>query len=221
MRASPGDRGCGLIAAIADGVSGAARGGGRGREAAQTTVLGLLADSFATPPAWETTVALDRLIGAQDAWLVSQSRQREGLARPAREGLAERPGEEVIAALTTLTVLGLQGRSGTLAHVGDTRLWRLAGDSEMVAGLTQIARARKVSCSRAGGSFATIHITAMGPQQHAHRDHLVEGVHEEEAVGEHPDREAEVEVKEGGQQREPVAGSEEALGVRHRRCRSG
>jgi serine/threonine protein phosphatase PrpC len=114
VRAGPGDPGCGLIAAIADGVSG----GGRGLEAAQTTVMGLLADFFATPRTWETTVALDRLIGAQNAWLVSQNRQREG-------AVAE--GREAAAALTTLTALVLQGQSYALAHVGDTRLWRLAG----------------------------------------------------------------------------------------------
>ena len=45
-RSAPSDRVRGLIAAIADGVSG----GGRGLEAAQTSVLGLLADFFATPP---------------------------------------------------------------------------------------------------------------------------------------------------------------------------
>jgi len=115
VRAGPNEPGCGLIAAIADGVSG----GGRGLEAAQTTVMGLLADFFATPRTWETTVALDRLIGAQNAWLVSQNRQREG---------AVAQGSEAAAALTTLTALVLQGQSYAFAHIGDTRLWRLAGD---------------------------------------------------------------------------------------------
>lgn len=108
-RSEPGDAVPGVIAAIADGVST----GGRGREAAQTSVMGLLADFFATPATWETSVALDRLITAQNAWLVAQNRQREGQA-----------GE---AALTTLSVLVLQGQSWTIAHVGDTRIWRVAG----------------------------------------------------------------------------------------------
>jgi serine/threonine protein phosphatase PrpC len=119
VRAGPADPGCGLIAAIADGVSGHAKAGGRGLEAAQTTVMGLLADFFATPRTWETTVALDRLIGAQNAWLVAQNRQREGV-------VAE--GVQAAAALTTLTALVLQGQSYALAHIGDTRLWRLAGE---------------------------------------------------------------------------------------------
>ncbi len=104
----------GLVAAIADGVSS----GGRGREAAQTSVLGLLADFFATPDTWESTVVLDRLISAQNAWLADHNRRRQG------------PGQDGGAALTTLTALALQGQTWTLAHVGDTRAWQLrAGES--------------------------------------------------------------------------------------------
>ena len=59
VRSPPAEASRGLIAALADGVSG----GGQGLEAAQTTVMGLLGDFFATPDTWETTVVLDRLIG--------------------------------------------------------------------------------------------------------------------------------------------------------------
>ncbi|MDE2367721.1 MAG: protein kinase [Burkholderiales bacterium] len=106
--------GRGLIAALADGVSG----GGRGLEAAQTTVMGLLADYFAAPETWETTVVLDRLITAQNAWLADHNRRRHG-----REGGG--------AALTTLTALALRGQTWTLAHVGDTRAWLLRGDDAL------------------------------------------------------------------------------------------
>jgi serine/threonine protein phosphatase PrpC len=91
----------GLIAAIADGVSA----GGRGREAAQTTVMGLLQDYFGTPATWDTSVALDRLIAAQNAWLAAANR---------RSGAG---------AMTTVTALVLRGHSYTLGHVGDTRAW--------------------------------------------------------------------------------------------------
>ncbi|HSV81212.1 MAG TPA: bifunctional protein-serine/threonine kinase/phosphatase [Ramlibacter sp.] len=93
----------GLIAAIADGVSS----GGRGREAAQTTVMTLLQDYFGTPATWDTSVALDRVIGAQNAWLAASNRR------------------SAAGALTTLTALVLRGHSYTLAHVGDTRAWLL------------------------------------------------------------------------------------------------
>lgn len=115
VRSRPADAVQGLVAAIADGVST----GGRGLEAAQTTVKALLADFFDTPPTWETTVALDRLIAAQNAWLVAQNRQREGLGRA-----------HAAAALTTLSALVLQGQGWTVAHVGDTRVW-LIRDGEI------------------------------------------------------------------------------------------
>ncbi len=98
--------GRGLIAAIADGVSG----GGRGRDAAQTTVMSLLADFFAAPATWETTVVFDRLIGAQNAWLAAHN------------------GRGGATAMTTLTALALEGHGVTIAHVGDSRAWRLRGD---------------------------------------------------------------------------------------------
>jgi len=104
VHAPRGEEARGLIAAIADGVSS----GGHGLEAAQTTVIGLLGDYFATPDTWEPTAAMDRLIGAQNAWLADHNRRRQQAG-----------------ALTTLTALALQGQSYTLAHVGDTRAWRV------------------------------------------------------------------------------------------------
>lgn len=94
----------GMLAAVADGVSA----GGWGREAAQTTVTSLANDFFCTPATWEPTVALDRIIGAQNAWLYGVNRRRQ----PAY-------------GLTTLTALVLRGQSFTLAHVGDTRAYLL------------------------------------------------------------------------------------------------
>ena len=96
----------GCILAIADGVST----GGLGREAAQTTVTSLVRDYFGTPPTWDTTVALDRIISAQNSWLCSANRRRS----PA-------------LGLTTLTALVLRGHAYTLAHVGDTRAYLLRG----------------------------------------------------------------------------------------------
>ena len=104
MLPEPGQEAMGAIAAIADGVSM----GGMGREAAQTTVTSLVRDYFGTPETWDTTVALDRIIGAQNAWLAGLNRRRH----PA-------------CGLTTLTALVLRGQSYSLAHVGDTRAYLL------------------------------------------------------------------------------------------------
>ena len=109
VRAGAQEPGRGLIAAVADGVSA----GGQGREAAQTTVMSLMQDFHAAPATWETTVVLDRLIGAQNAWLADHNRRRSA------------PGGDRTAGLTTLTTLALQGHTWTVAHVGDTRAWLL------------------------------------------------------------------------------------------------
>lgn len=98
----------GLVAAIADGVSA----GGLGSMAAQTTVRSVVTEFFTAPETWETTVVLDRLIGAQNSWLADHNR---------------RAGSRGGSGATTLTALALQGHGWTLAHVGDTRAWLLRG----------------------------------------------------------------------------------------------
>jgi serine/threonine protein phosphatase PrpC len=107
MLPEAGGEGMGAIAAIADGVSQ----GGMGREAAQTTVTSLVRDYYGTPETWDTTVALDRIIAAQNAWLAGINRRRAP-----------------VMGLTTLTALVLRGQSYALAHVGDSRAYLLRGD---------------------------------------------------------------------------------------------
>jgi serine/threonine protein phosphatase PrpC len=97
----------GLIAAIADGVSG----NDGGREAAEYTVRGLLADYYATPDTWPVTQALDRVIKAINGWV-----QKQGSARRELAGMA-----------TTLTSVVLRGGFYYFSHVGDTRLYLLRG----------------------------------------------------------------------------------------------
>jgi serine/threonine protein phosphatase PrpC len=99
-----GQEDMGSIVAIADGVST----GGMGGEAAQTTVTSLVRSYHDTPETWDTTVALDRIIAAQNAWLAGVNRRRH----PA-------------LGLTTLTALVLRGQSYTVAHVGDARCYLL------------------------------------------------------------------------------------------------
>ena len=106
MLPAPGQEGMGLIAAIADGVSA----GGLGLEAAQTTVDTLVRDYHSTPPGWDTTVALDRLITAHNTWLAAQNQRRAP-----QEGLC------------TLTAVVLRGHQYTVAHVGDSRLFLVRG----------------------------------------------------------------------------------------------
>ena len=98
----------GVLAAVADGVGGAAA----GREASEHTVRGLLADYYATPATWGVAKALDTVVTALNRWLISQGAARRELA-----GMA-----------TTLSALVLRGNRWYAAHVGDSRLylWREA-----------------------------------------------------------------------------------------------
>lgn len=95
----------GLLAAIADGVSG----NDGGREASEYAVRGLLADYYATPDTWPVTQALDRVIKATNNWV-----QHQGSIRPELAGMA-----------TTLTAIVLRGSFYYFAHVGDTRIYLL------------------------------------------------------------------------------------------------
>jgi serine/threonine protein kinase len=114
MLPGAGQEAMGAICAIADGVSQ----GGMGKEAAQTTVTSLVRDYFGTPETWDTTVALERIISAQNTWLAGINRRRH----PA-------------IGLTTLTALVLRGQRYSLAHVGDTRAYLLRGGQ-----MTQISQ---------------------------------------------------------------------------------
>lgn len=86
----------GYLFALADGVSQCADGG----LASRATLQALAMDYYATPETWSVAQALDRLLLAQNRWLLAN-------------GL-----------LTTLSALVMRGRRFTLAHVGDCRVYR-------------------------------------------------------------------------------------------------
>ncbi len=96
----------GLMLAVADGVGGHAN----GREAAEYTVRGLLADYYATPDTWSVEKSVNTVVGAINRWLLAQSAKSRDYA-----GMA-----------TTLTAVVLRGRRYYVAHVGDSRayLWQ-------------------------------------------------------------------------------------------------
>jgi serine/threonine protein phosphatase PrpC len=97
----------GWLAVVADGVSSA----GRGRAAAHAAAEGLFADFPSAPVGWDTTVALDRIVSANNEWLWRQSERSQA-------GAME----------TTLTALVVGSRFFTVAHVGDCRCYLLRGN---------------------------------------------------------------------------------------------
>jgi protein phosphatase len=98
----------GVLAVVADGISGASG----GREAAEYSVRSLLGDYYATPDTWEVPFAFDRLLSAVNRWLLAQGAMHGELA-----GMA-----------STLSALVLRGKRFYLAHVGDTRIYRLSAN---------------------------------------------------------------------------------------------
>jgi protein phosphatase len=99
----------GLAFAVADGVSG----NGGGREAAECTVRGVLSDYYATPETWNVPYALDKVLMAINRWLLAQASAHREL-----QGMA-----------STLSLLVLRGPRYWIAHVGDTRIYRLRAQS--------------------------------------------------------------------------------------------
>lgn len=98
----------GALFAVADGVSG----NGGGREAAEYTVRGLLADYYATPETWEISLSLDKVLTAINRWLIAQGAAKKELA-----GMS-----------CTLSLLVLRGNRYFIGHVGDTRIYRLSNN---------------------------------------------------------------------------------------------
>lgn len=99
----------GALLAVADGISG----GVGGAEAAEMTIRTLCADYYATPDTWTIQHALDKVLLAANRWVLSQARKHQHMA-----GMA-----------TTLSLLVLRGQRYVLAHVGDSRIYRLRAQS--------------------------------------------------------------------------------------------
>ncbi|MEO0030335.1 MAG: hypothetical protein RIS94_93 [Pseudomonadota bacterium] len=97
----------GIVAAIADGVSG----GKDGRVAAELAVRALVEGFYAMPATIGAARALHRPLEAYNRWLHAQAQ-----------------GDAMAASATTFTAFALRGRQAHLVHVGDSRAWRFAAD---------------------------------------------------------------------------------------------
>lgn len=119
----------GIAIAIADGISSSDVSG----IAAQTAIKSFLTDYYATSEAWPVRTAAHRVIAATNGWLHAQTRTLG--AEDADSGY-----------VCTLSVLVLKSRVAHLFHVGDSRIYRLAG-----ASLEQLTVDHRVAA--AGGQF--------------------------------------------------------------------
>ncbi len=101
----------GIAVAIADGISSSAV----SQIAAEIAVKNLLSDYYCASDAWTAKTAGERVIRAANAWLYAESR---------RNALHGHMGY-----VCTLSALILKGRAAHIFHIGDSRVWQLAGDS--------------------------------------------------------------------------------------------
>jgi serine/threonine protein phosphatase PrpC len=101
----------GIAVALADGISSSKV----SRIAAETAVKSFLTDYYSTSDAWSAKTAGERVIRAANAWLHAESR---------RNWLYENQGY-----ICTLSAIVFKGRSAHIFHVGDSRIFQLAGGS--------------------------------------------------------------------------------------------
>jgi serine/threonine protein phosphatase PrpC len=103
----------GVALALADGISTSPV----SRVAAETAVKAFLLDYYCTSDAWSARTAGLSIITASNAWLHSETRHGHA-AYDRNRGY-----------LCTFSALVLKGRFAHTFHVGDSRIYRLAGDS--------------------------------------------------------------------------------------------
>ena len=100
----------GVAVALADGISSS----NVSRVASESAVKGFLTDYYCTSDAWSVKTSAQRVIDATNSWLHSQTRRSH--AEDADRGY-----------VCTLTVVVLKGRTAHIFHIGDSRVYRVAG----------------------------------------------------------------------------------------------
>jgi serine/threonine protein phosphatase PrpC len=102
----------GITVALADGISTS----DVSHIAAETAVKSLLIDYYATPDSWAARTAASTVISSTNSWLHAQT-----------TGTVS--GEIDRGYVCTLAALILKARQAHLFHLGDSRIWRVAGGS--------------------------------------------------------------------------------------------
>lgn len=115
----------GIAVALADGISSSKV----SRIAAEIAVNSIVNDYYCTSDTWSAKTAGERVIRAANAWLQAESR---------RNWLYDNQGY-----ICTLSAIIFKGRAAHLFHVGDSRIFQLAGGS-----LEQLTRDHRVSVSK-------------------------------------------------------------------------
>ncbi len=103
----------GIAIALADGISSS----DVGQEASESAIKGFLEDYYCTSAAWSVKTSAQRVLSATNSWLYSQTRQSQFRYDKDR------------GYVCTLSALVIKSTTAHLFHVGDSRIYRLRGDS--------------------------------------------------------------------------------------------
>ena len=96
----------GIVAAIADGMSGS----DAGKQASHCCVVSFLSDYYSTPDSWSVKHAGQKILSATNSWLYSQGQIRY---------------ESTRGMVSTLSIIILKSTTAHIFHIGDSRLYRL------------------------------------------------------------------------------------------------
>jgi serine/threonine protein phosphatase PrpC len=139
----------GVALALADGISSSPV----ARDAAESAVKSILTDYYDTPDTWSVKTSAQRVIAAANSWLHAQTRR----SQVAHGEMAADRGY-----VCTLSVLVLKSQTAHLFHVGDARVYRVAGNT-----LEQLTEDHRVVAS----AEETYLGRALGVQSHVEIDY--------------------------------------------------
>ncbi len=136
----------GIAIALADGISSSEV----SREASEAAVGGFLTDYYATPATWAVKPSAQRVLQATNAWLYAQTRQSQYRYNLDR------------GYVCTLSAMVIKSTTAHLFHVGDSRIYQLAGNT-----LEPLTEDHRFWASREVSHLSR----AMGASQHLELDY--------------------------------------------------
>lgn len=138
----------GIAVAVADGISSS----GVSAVASSSAIRSFLTDYYATSDVWSVKNSAQRVISATNSWLHAETRRSQFAHDPDR------------GYVCTLDVLILKSGAAHLFHVGDGRVWRVAGRS-----LEQLTEDHRVTVSAVQSYLGR----ALGVAPHVEIDHVI------------------------------------------------